>query len=93
MESGSTFAGYTAHRRALEPSHPLFEAGNWRRDLLARENAPRVRILPRTTSLLATVDTNVCFVSLYDVHLAIQHIRNAADESATGENADERLGV
>lgn len=33
---------YVAQRRALAPSHELFEAGNWRRDLLARENTPKV---------------------------------------------------
>lgn len=43
MECGSSYAPYVAQRRALAPSHPLFEAGNWRRDLLARENAPMVR--------------------------------------------------
>ena len=47
--SDSNFVPYTAQRRALAPSHALFEAGNWRRDFLARENAPKV--------LCSSVDT------------------------------------
>lgn len=33
---------YSAHRRPLAPSHPIFEAGNLDRELLARARAPEV---------------------------------------------------
>lgn len=49
--SEGNYIPYVAQRRALAPSHALFDAGNWRRDLLARENAPLV---------CAAVSTPVC---------------------------------
>ena len=42
LYSEGNYVPYVAQRRALAPSHALFDAGNWRRDLLARENAPQV---------------------------------------------------
>ena len=49
--SDSNFDPYVLQRRALAPSHALFDIGNWRRDFLARENAPKV--------LCSSVDTTV----------------------------------
>lgn len=54
MESDGSFRSYAAHRRPLAPSHPLFEAGNWRRDLLAKDNAAKVRYDLREIRLSAT---------------------------------------
>lgn len=38
----SKFVPYAAQRRALAPSHALFDVGNWRRDFMAKENALKV---------------------------------------------------
>ena len=40
--ASSEYFPYTVRRRPLAPTHPLFEAGNLDRELLARERAPAV---------------------------------------------------